>query len=132
MDDDPIINDSLPETPEQNDKPRSPRYSGWVLGAILIGVGLLLMLQNLGGFSLENWWALFILIPAIGAFSRAWSGYQDAGGRLTSRVRSALFGGLILVLVTAMFLLNLNWVIFGPLVLILAGVGLLFNAVLPR
>jgi hypothetical protein len=73
---------------------RTRRHSGgWAGGAILIGLGLLLLLQNLGGLQFENWWALFILIPAIGGLGAAWSNYQEAGGRLTRQVRSSLFGG---------------------------------------
>jgi hypothetical protein len=112
---------------------RTRRHSGgWVGGAILIGLGLLLLLQNLGGLQLENWWALFILIPAIGGLGAAWSNYQEAGGRMTRHVRSSLFGALILILVTAIFLFNLDWFIFGPLLLILGGGILLLNTVIPE
>jgi len=131
MDDNPMNDEFQPELTEQQDRPRAARYGGWIGGAVLIVIGLVFLFQNLTGFSLENWWALFILIPAIGAFSNAWRNYQDAGGRMTSRVRGAMIGGFILLLVAAMFLFNLNWVIFGPLMLILVGVGLLLNALIP-
>ena len=56
---------------------RAGRLSGsWVVGAILILVGIFIMLPNLTAFSLQNWWALFILIPAVGAFANAWRGFQ--------------------------------------------------------
>jgi hypothetical protein len=112
---------------------RTRRHSGgWAGGVILIGLGLLLLLQNLGGLQLENWWALFILIPAIGGLGAAWSNYQEAGGRMTRHVRSSLFGSLILILVTAIFLFSLDWLIFGPLLLILGGGILLLNTVIPE
>jgi hypothetical protein len=112
---------------------RTRRHSGgWAGGVILIGLGLLLLLQNLGGLQLENWWALFILIPAIGGLGAAWSNYLEAGRRVTREVRSSLFGALILILITAIFLFSLNWFIFGPVLLILAGGGLLLNTVLPE
>jgi hypothetical protein len=112
---------------------RTRRHSGgWAGGAILIGLGLLLLLQNLGGLQFENWWALFILIPAIGGLGAAWSNYQEAGGRLTRQVRSSLFGALILILVTAIFLFSLDWFIFGPLLLILGGGAILINNMLPE
>jgi hypothetical protein len=110
---------------------RRTHASGWAGGAILIGIGLILLFQNLGGSSLENWWALFILIPAAGAFGRAWSAYQSSGARITAQVRSSFFSGLVLTMVAAIFLLNLNWIILGPVLLILAGAGLLINAMLP-
>lgn len=112
---------------------RARRSSGgWAGGAILIGLGILLLLKNMGSLELDNWWALFILIPAVGGLGAAWSNYQEAGGRLTRAVRSSLFGALILILVTAMFLFSLDWFIFGPVLLILGGVGLLLNTVLPE
>jgi hypothetical protein len=42
--------------------------------------------------------------------------------------RGSLFGGLLLTCVAAAFLLNLNWAIVGPVLIILLGVGLLINA----
>src|SRR5512137_1892101 len=62
---------------------RGSRSGGaWVMGAILIIIGIVFLLQNMNVFILNNWWALFILIPAVGAFGAAWRSYQDAGGRL--------------------------------------------------
>ena len=59
----------------------SSRSGGWAGGVILIGLGILLLLQNLASFHLNNWWALFILIPAVGGLGAAWSNYQEAGAR---------------------------------------------------
>ena len=69
----------------------------WVVGAVLILVGAALLLQNLGVYteSLGNWWALFILIPAVGAFGAAWNSYQRAGG-FNEATRASLVGGVIL------------------------------------
>jgi hypothetical protein len=110
---------------------RAGRYgSSWAAGAILILVGIFIMLQNLTSFELENWWALFILIPALGAFGNVWRTYQR-DGRLSAPGRASLISGIILTMVAAIFLLNLNWTIIGPILLILAGVGLLINVILP-
>ena len=59
---------------------RSGERSGWILGLVLIAVGGVFLLQN-SGFPVlvGNWWALFILIPAIGAFAAAWTLYQQTG-----------------------------------------------------
>ena len=99
-------------------------------GAILIGLGILFLLNNLNVFYVENWWALFILLPAVGAFTTAWRIYRQ-DRLLSSPARANLIGGTILTLVAAMFLFNLDWMIFGPLLLILAGVGFAINALLP-
>ncbi len=103
----------------------------WIGGAILVILGLVFLLQNMGLFVLVNWWALFILIPAVAAFGSAWRSYQAAGGRLTGGARGSLIGGLVLVLVAAVFLFGLNWGVVGPLLIVLAGIGLLLNAFLP-
>jgi cation transport ATPase len=109
---------------------RAARSGGsWVVGAVLILVGIFIILQNLTSFSLENWWALLILIPALGAFGNAWRAYQN-DERLSAPARASLISGIILTMVAAIFLLNLNWTIIGPVLLILAGIGLLINVIL--
>ena len=105
--------------------------NSWIGGAVLILIGVVLLLQNFGGMALQNWWALFILIPALGAFANAWRTYQEAGGHLTGAARSSLLGGFILTMVAAIFLFNLNWTLLGPILLILAGIGIFVNVILP-
>lgn len=109
---------------------RSGSYAGgWVGGAILVLIGLVFLLRNTGLFNLENWWALFILIPAIGAFSAAWNNYQSSGGRLTAAARAPLIGGFILLLISVVFLFGLDFGLVWPFVLILGGIALLLNAI---
>ena len=96
---------------------RSRRSRGrepWLVGVILILVGAVFLLQNLTSFYLNNWWALFILIPAFGSFSRGWQEVQDAGGKVTSHARSNFIGGVVLTTVAVILLFNLDWAIFGP------------------
>jgi hypothetical protein len=110
---------------------RAARHGGaWVGGAVLIAVGVLLLLQTLTSFSLENWWALIILIPAAGAFANSWRIYRSSS-RLSASARASLIGGILLTMVTAIFLLDLNWTVLGPVLIILAGLGLLINVLLP-
>jgi hypothetical protein len=106
----------------------------WIAGAILILLGIVFLAQNLGvsGIYFNNWWAVFILIPALGAFERGIHYYREAGNQLTGQARSAFFSGSILLLVTVIFLFNLNWTYVGPIVLILAGLGFLVNGMLSR
>jgi hypothetical protein len=139
-------NVTVPDTQVQNSDQRTQRQQrieerrtqraarsgdSWMGGAILIGLGILFLLNNLNVFYVENWWALFILLPAVGAFTTAWKTYRQER-LLSSPVRANLIGGTILTLVAAMFLFNLDWMIFGPILLILAGVGLAINALLPE
>lgn len=101
--------------------------SAWIPGVILVLVGIFLLMQNLGATIFNNWWALFILIPALGAFANAWRAYREAGGYLTGSARSSLFGGLILTWVSAIFLFNWKWELFGPILLIVIGIGIFLN-----
>lgn len=103
-----------------------------IAGVVLILLGGAFLLQSMGFLiiSLKNWWALFILIPAIGALETAWRMYRSAGNRLTAPARGSLLVGLVLTGVTAGFLLGINWAYFGPILIILAGIGILLNSAL--
>ena len=102
------------------------------LGTILVLLGAGFLMQNMGTFilPLKNWGALFILIPAFGAFDRAWRFYRNGDDQLTSQAFGALLVGLVLTAVTIMILFELNWTFYGPLLIILVGVGILVNATL--
>ena len=104
---------------------------GWLGAVILIAIGVIALLPNFGLTLSFNWWALFILIPAVGAFGAARAAYANSG-RLGTAARGALIGGIILTLVAAIFLFNLDGGLAFPVLLILAGVGLLLNMVLPN
>ncbi len=108
---------------------RRAESSPWLLGAILIVVGGVLLLQSLhltpGNF-LTNWWALFILLPAFGSFARAASAYR--AGDSPVAIIGPLIGGLVFLVVTVTFLLNLPWGLIGPVLLIAGGVAVLLGA----
>jgi hypothetical protein len=110
------------------------RYAGGgalIGGVALIAFGVIIMLQNMGMVQLHNWWALFILIPALGSFATAYGMYRTNGGHLNAMVRGSIIGGLVFTAVAATFLFELNLSLVLPAVLIPAGVGMLFNTVLP-
>ncbi len=109
---------------------RSWGYGGWMGGALLILLGLIFLLQNFGLVYPFNWWALFILLPALGAFGTAWNLYQQTG-RLNGPARGALVGGTLLTLVAVTFFFNLAWGVMVPALLILAGIAILVNMMLP-
>lgn len=109
------------------------RGGSWIAGIILIILGGIFLLQNMGSyrFPLQNWWALFILIPAVGAFDTAFRTYRREG-TITAPARGSLLVGIVLTLVTAAFLFNISWTYFGPALIILAGLGILFNSMVGR
>lgn len=103
--------------------------TAWVGGVILILLGVIFLLQNVRGFYLNNWWALFILLPAFGSFTTAWNTYRQAGS-LNRRARGALISGCVFLLITAAFLFNWNWGVVLPVLLIVWGATLLLNSLL--
>jgi hypothetical protein len=110
---------------------RAAREGGaWIGGVILIGLGVIFLLQNTGALYLQNWWALFILLPALGSFGASFTEYR-VSGRFNAKARGSLAAGLVFTAIASVFLFNLNFSLLLPAVLILAGVGMLFNTVLP-
>ena len=107
-----------------------PSRSGtWVTGLVLIVLGGMFLLRNLGTYELplQNWWALFILIPAVGSFDSALRMYRNAGNQLTPAARGSLLVGGVLTFVTIMFLFDISWTFFGPVLIILVGIAILFT-----
>lgn len=105
----------------------SSKNSGWVAGVILIAIGLVFLATNLGGFALNNWWALFILIPAAFTFGNAFNDYKE-NGRLTKKGRGDLTGGLIMSLIGCTFLFSWDWGKIWPLFLIIGGISALLGS----
>lgn len=101
----------------------------WVPGLILVGLGAFFLLRNFTDFRLDNWWALFILIPAFGSLGNFRRAYQRSG-RINGEARGSLIGGLILLFVAAIFLFGWNWGAVWPVFLIIAGVGALLSGLL--
>jgi len=107
------------------------RGDAWIIGIILIVLGGLFLMRTMGtDIPLTNWWALFILIPAFGALSAAWRMYRQADNRLTTAARSSLLVGLVLSLITFMFLFEISWTYVGPILIIVVGVAIILNYVL--
>jgi peptidoglycan/LPS O-acetylase OafA/YrhL len=110
-------------------------YSGMRSGQIwfavaLIVIGAIFLLRNYAGLEIGNWWALFFLIPAVGSLASAWSSWRS--GMHPAAVTGQLVGGLILLSVAAIFLLELQWSKIWPVFLILFGVGALLPSLLGR
>ena len=103
------------------------RRPAWIAGAVLILVGVVFIVQNVTGLSLDNWWALFFLIPAGGSL---WSAYSLSRrkGRFMPASTGPLVGGLILLTLTVVFLFKLDWGAVWPVFLIVAGGGILWGA----
>ncbi|HZP20148.1 MAG TPA: hypothetical protein VFB16_08045 [Bauldia sp.] len=114
---------------EDEMRPRRRDHSGaWVGAVVLIAVGVIFLLRNWGMPLPDNWWALFLLIPAAGAATAAWRAY-NAYGEVNGAVAGPLLGAAILVALAVIFLLdvNIDWQMVWPVILIVIGVGLLLR-----
>lgn len=106
-------------------KQSSGRHFHWVGGAVLVGIGTLLLLRNFGLEIPSNWWALFLLVPAITCFITAWNNYQNNDRQFTYTVRGSLIGGVWVLSIALMFLFSLDWGKMWPVFIILAGLSAL-------
>ncbi len=93
------------------------------LSLVALGVGLLV----LNGFkgSLENWWALFILLPAFALFYGGRAINRRTNGRLPFLARFNFAIGTLVLVVAGMFLINLDWSVWWPLMLMTPGFSML-------
>lgn len=107
-------------------EPESNANFNWLGGVVLIVIGVIFLVGNLTDFYLDNWWALFILIPGVMAFANAWRTRKE-DGHWSTQARGSLIGGLGISLVALIFLLNLDWGTMWPLFLILGGVAALLG-----
>jgi len=94
-------------------------------GLVLVALGALLFTLNVVEVSLENWWALFILMPALALFGWGRKIGRGVNGRLPFLARLNFAIGLIILVVAVMFLINLDWSVWWPLMLISPGLALL-------
>jgi hypothetical protein len=113
--------------PPQDDK--APARPAWIAGGVLILVGIVFIVRNVAGFSLDNWWALLILIPALGSLATSYRMFERHGRKFTRASRGPLIGGLFLLGLTAVFLFKLDWSRIWPFILILAGLGVLLGSI---
>jgi uncharacterized membrane protein YhaH (DUF805 family) len=102
--------------------------TNWIVGVVFVLAGAAILLGNFTGFRLNNWWALFILIPAVGAFSNAFRSYKNAGDRLNASARGSLIGGLTMVFMMIVFLFSLDLSLLWPVGLVVVGIGMLFSS----
>lgn len=121
----------------EQDRPETSDQGGpgiWIAAAILIGVGVVFLLQNMGYAIPGNWWALFLLIPAVFALVGAWKSYERNGRQFGPGMAGSLITALVLIALTLVFLLDLdvNWDVIWPAALIVIGLGVLAKAYLRK
>lgn len=97
-----------------------------VFATVLILVGLALSVGILTGYTLDNWWALFMLIPVSTMSMEMWQDYQK-NGRLSKKTSGLIIPITILSVIVAIFLFNLSWSIIWPVSFIAVGTSILLG-----
>jgi hypothetical protein len=119
---------STEQTDRHEPETAKPQKPAWIAGGVLILVGLAFIARDVIGIPLHNWWALFILIPAIGSLVTSYQMFVRNDRRFTAASQGPLIGGIVLLGVTCVFLFNLDWGRVWPVFLILVGLGILLGA----
>ncbi len=118
-----------PESPAPPVKPVQKKHKvhfPWG-GVILIGLGVIFLLQQFN-YELNNWWALFILIPVFASLTSAWSEFRNKGNRLTHAVLSNIGSALVLLTLVTIFMIPLSWDRWWPLMVIVPGFSMFLGA----
>lgn len=119
----------------QTTQPRTTHHHEYrLLPAIaVIAIGIIFLMGNLGLeiplLDSSNWWAWLILVGALAPLTHAFYTYR-ARGQASAEVFGSLLAGGGVILVAVIFLLGLDWQIWWPLFVILAGLFTLLR--MPR
>ena len=112
---------------EEKGTEAAEKSNSWIQAVVLIVVGLGLLASNFTGFSFNNWWALFMFVPAGMMLNKVWADYKS-DGRLTSKSTGPLIAGLAILVMIPVFLFNLSLGALWPLALIFGGIAVLLGS----
>ncbi len=116
------------EKPKRGESPTENPQARSIGALVLIVLGVLFFLGEFDVFDLSgNWWAIFILAPGLYLLWRAYQTYSETGV-LAGQAASQVGGGAVLTIIGLIFLLDLDWGRFWPLILIVVGVAALLGA----
>jgi hypothetical protein len=123
--------DNEPLAPGAEDrKPKDGDKSSWMIGVILVLLGIAFLLQNAGVVSADsNWWAIFIYLAAFASFANVWQSYRAKGG-FTKHATGSLIWGFVLTVIATILLFALSWDLWWPAILIAVGAGIVLGRVL--
>ncbi len=128
----PVNSNRSEKSPHQADCDRTDRLINRVaVGAVIILIGLIFLARQhgieLGFLDIDNWWALFILIPAAAMTVRVVARVRRLG-RFDAEAGGTAIGAASTALVAALFLLELDFGKWWPLFIILGGLAVLLTA----
>lgn len=112
---------------EQQINQRSGRsvFSDWG-GVLLLILGGVFLWVTISPAAADNWWAFFIIVGGLLFVGAARIAQVKGNGRFPLLIRSNIGLGLITFTVASIFLFNLAWSIWWPLMLIVPGIVMLY------
>jgi len=100
---------------------------GWggfpIGGVVILAIGVILLLGNFGLHLPPRWWAIFILIPAVGLLVGAIRFYR-VDNTMSGRAMGPTIGGTVLLALALALFFGLNLGVFWPVVLIAVGAAI--------
>lgn len=107
-------------------KMNTKKWMGIIIGALLIAVGVLYLLQTLGvdvSVSLDGWWTLFIILPCLNGLLTHKEKLWDLAG--------LAIGVLLLLAARDVIAYDLIWTIMVPVAVVALGIRMIVKAVTP-
>lgn len=92
-------------------------------GIVIIAIGVVFLLGNFGFHLSPHWWAVLLLIPAVGLLVTAIRFYR-VDNSFQGRAMGPAIGGTILLVMALAIFFGLNWGLFWPIVLIAVGAAI--------
>ncbi len=102
-------------------------FSNWG-GALFLILGAVFLWITVSPAAANNWWAVFIFVGGLLFVGVARLVEVKTNGRFPFLVRSNIGIGLIIFTVASLFLFDLSWGVWWPLMLIMPGGALFYTA----
>jgi hypothetical protein len=119
------MNDPISLPTQFSAPPRPNRWLSWP-GALLVALGAIGLIGPAVSRN-PNWWAVFILVPAIGLLAGAVAAHRRSHGAYNLWVRLGLSSGLIVLAVALIFAFVIDWSYAWTLMLIVPGLAVFLN-----
>lgn len=104
---------------------RDRRWVAPTVAVLLIVVGFVAFMRNFGVDIPDNWGGLLLLIPAAGCLVAALRRYRTAGASIDGNTAALFIAAAVFALMFVVVFFRLDQNLFGPLVVMAVGAGIL-------